>query len=249
MSAIQRRALILSMTFAYSFGYVENVYAMHIMEGYLPLSHCAIWSVICVPFLVLGIISIRKTIENNRKTLLILVMAGAFTFVLSALKIPSVTGSSSHATGTGLGAILFGPAAMCVIGIIVLLFQALLLAHGGLTTLGANTFSMAIAGPLAAYFIYTLCRKIKVPKSVGVFLAASISDLLTYCVTAFQLALAHPAESGGVLVSFEKFMVIFAFTQIPLAIIEGILTVIVIKGLEAYAKPELTALGYIEEGK
>jgi len=249
MSTIQRRALILSMTFAFTFGYVENVYGMHIMEGYLPLSHSIIWSVVCIPFLVMGIISIRKTIENNRKTLLILVMAGAFTFVLSALKIPSVTGSSSHATGMGLGTILFGPAAMCVIGLIVLLFQALLLAHGGLTTLGANTFSMAVAGPLAAYFIYSLCRKIRIPKSIGIFLAASVGDLLTYCITAFQLALAHPAETGGFLTSFEEFLGIFAFTQIPLAIIEGILTVIVIKGLESYAKPELTALGHIKEGK
>lgn len=249
MSKTERLALILSMTFAFVFGWVEDTYAMHIMEGYLPLSHSLIWGAVCVPFLVMGIISIRKTIEDNRKTLLILVMAGAFTFVLSALKIPSVTGSSSHATGTGLGTILFGPAAMCVIGIIVLLFQALLLAHGGLTTLGANTFSMAIAGPLVAYLIYTVSRKLRVPKTIGVFLAASVGDLATYIVTAFQLALAHPSETGGFMTSFEEFLGIFAFTQIPLAIVEGILTVIVLKGLEAYAKPELTALGYIGEGK
>jgi cobalt/nickel transport system permease protein len=249
MSAFQRRALIVSIIFAYIFGYVDNAYAMHIMEGYLPLGHCVVWGAVCVPFLVFGIVSIRKTVDNNRKTLLILVMAGAFSFVLSALKLPSVTGSSSHATGTGLGTILFGPAAMCVIGIIILLFQALLLAHGGLTTLGANTFSMAIAGPMAAYGIYTICRRLGVHKSVGIFLAACIGDLVTYCVTAFQLALAHPAEQGGFLTSFEKFLGIFAFTQIPLAIVEGVLTVIVVKGLEAYAKPELTALGYMREGK
>lgn len=248
MSAVQRRFLILSMAFTYIFGYVDNVYAMHIMEGYLPLSHSVIWSVICIPFLVMGVLSIRKTIENNRKTLLILVMAGAFTFVISSLKIPSVTGSSSHATGIGLGTILFGPLAMCVIGVIVLLFQAILLAHGGLTTLGANTFSMAIAGPLVAYLIYALLKKIKAPKSLGIFLAASISDLVTYCVTAFQLALAHPAEVGGFKTAFAEFLGIFAFTQIPLAIVEGLLTVIVIKGLEAYAKPELIALGHMEEG-
>ena len=77
-------------------------------------------------------------------------MCGAFAFVLSALKIPSITGSCSHPTGVGLGAILFGPMTMAVLGLIVLLFQALLLAHGGLTTLGANTFSMAIAGPIVS---------------------------------------------------------------------------------------------------
>jgi cobalt/nickel transport system permease protein len=136
---------------------------------------------------------------------------------------------------------------MCVIGLIVLLFQALLLAHGGLTTLGANTFSMAIAGPMTAFLIYIVCRRLRVPKSVGVFLAATIGDLMTYIVTAVQLALAHPSETGGFVTSLEEFLSIFAFTQIPLAIVEGVLTVIVIKGLEAYAKPELTALGYVRE--
>ena len=70
-----------------------------------------------------------------------------------------------------------------VIGIIVLLFQALLLAHGGLTTLGANTFSMAIAGPFLSYGIYRLGRKLKINKSVCVFLATCLGDLFTYWET------------------------------------------------------------------
>ena len=91
-------------------------------------------------------------------------MSGAFIFVISSLKIPSVTGSCSHMTGTGLGAILFGPSAVSILGLIVLLFQALLLGHGGLTTIGANTFSMAIAGPFVSWGIYLLCQKLKVNK-------------------------------------------------------------------------------------
>lgn len=79
-------------------------------------------------------------------------------------------------TGTGLGAILFGPSAVSILGIIVLLFQAILLAHGGLTTLGANTFSMAIAGPFVSFGIYKLCQKMKVNRKVGVFLAAALGD-------------------------------------------------------------------------
>ena len=103
------------------------------------------------------------------------------------MKIPSVTGSCSHMTGTGLGAILFGPSAVSILGIIVLIFQAVLLAHGGLTTLGANTFSMAIAGPFVAFGIYKLCGKLKVNRYVSVFLAATLGDLFTYCVTSLQL--------------------------------------------------------------
>lgn len=124
--------------------------AMHIAEGYLPVGWAAGWGVVCVPFVVAGFLSIQKKVAQAPKAKILLAMCGAFAFVLSALKIPSITGSCSHPTGVGLGAILFGPMTMAVLGLIVLLFQALLLAHGGLTTLGANTFSMAIAGPIVS---------------------------------------------------------------------------------------------------
>ena len=170
-------------------------------------------------------------------------MAGAYAFVLSALKFPSVTGSSSHPTGTGLGAILFGPTPMAVIGFLVLIFQALLLAHGGLTTLGANTFSMAIAGPVVSWGVYKLGRKIKLNQKVAVFLAAALGNLFTYCVTSVQLGLAHPA-ADGVWSAVVRFLGIFALTQIPLAVIEGLLTVVILIGLQTYAGPELRELGF-----
>ena len=100
--------------------------------------------------------STRKTVAEKRSSLLLLGAAGGFCFVLSALKLPSVTGSSSHPTGIGLGAVLFGPWVMVLVGLIVLTFQALLLGHGGITTLGANAFSMAIVGSFVAYGVYPL---------------------------------------------------------------------------------------------
>ena len=171
-------------------------------------------------------------------------MSGAFIFVISSLKIPSVTGSCSHMTGTGFGAILFGPCTVSVLGIIVLVFQAVLLAHGGLTTLGANTFSMAVAGPFVTYGIYKLCQKCKANHKAAVFLAASLGDLFTYCVTSVQLALAYPSESGGIAASAVKFLGVFAPTQIPLAIVEGLLTTAIVICLEAFAKSELKLIGY-----
>lgn len=244
-SKTERILFTAGMAAAMLFGVTAVSSAMHIMEGYLPLNYCIIWGAICIPFFIWGLFSIKKTVSNHRKTLLLLVMMGAYVFVLSALKIPSVTGSSSHPTGTGLGAVLFGPAAMCVIGVIVLLFQALLLAHGGLTTLGANTFSMAVAGPFLAWGIFQVCKKLHAPKTVGIFLAACLGDLFTYCITSVQLAMAHPSPVGGFTASLVEFMSIFAVTQIPLAVIEGLIAVVVMKALESYAKPELTELGYM----
>lgn len=218
--------------------------AMHIMEGYLPLAHCILWMVICIPFLVIGLLNIKKTLGEDRRTLMLLALTGAFVFVLSSLKIPSVTGSCSHMTGTGLGAILFGPCVTSILGIIVLLFQAVLLAHGGLTTLGANCFSMAIAGPILAYAVYKLLIKMNVNKKVTVFLAALLGDLCTYCVTSVELAIAYPSEVGGFGASVIKFLGIFATTQVPLAIIEGILTVVIVIALETYARNELKSLSF-----
>lgn len=229
----------------FMFAPVKNAYAMHIMEGFLPLKWCLFWGLLSLPFFVAGLVSIKKTVANHPETKMLLGLAGAFAFVLSALKIPSVTGSCSHPTGVGLGAILFGPWAMSVLGCIVLVFQALLLAHGGITTLGANTFSMAIVGPIVAYFIYRLCVKAKAPTWLGVFLAAALGNLLTYVTTAFQLALAFPAQVGGFTAALMKFMGIFAVTQIPLAISEGLLTVVIFNFLAAYNKRELEELSVL----
>lgn len=249
MTKKEKQLMRAAIAFSVLFAAAPVSHAMHIMEGYLPVSYCVAWGVVCVPFLAAGMISLRKKLNENRRAMTLIAMAGAFVFVISSLKIPSVTGSCSHMTGTGLGAILFGPCAVSILGIIVLIFQAVLLAHGGLTTLGANTFSMAIAGPILSWGIYKLCQKMKVNRKVAVFLAACLGDLFTYCVTSVQLALAYPSEVGGVSASVLKFLGVFAPTQIPLALIEGILTVIVVMALESYAKPELRAIGFWKEAQ
>lgn len=221
--------------------------AMHIMEGYLPPSFCVLWGAVCLPVLAAGVISIRRIAREQRKAMLLLAMAGAFVFVISSLKIPSVTGSCSHMTGTGLAAILFGVPVTAVLGVIVLVFQAILLAHGGLTTLGANAFSMAIAGPLVSWGLYQGGKRLNLPKRVNIFLAAALGDLFTYCVTSVQLALAYSSAHGGAAASMVEFLGVFAPTQLPLAVIEGLLTMLVLMGMESYALPELRTIGYVKE--
>lgn len=245
MSKKQKKSLSVLAAFCLVFGATTTINAMHIMEGYLPPKYCIAWGVICVPFLVVGFLSLKKRLSEDRKNITLMAMAGAFIFVISSLKIPSLTGSCSHMTGTGLGAILFGPAAVSILGIIVLIFQAILLAHGGLTTLGANTFSMAIAGPFLSFGIFWICKKCKVNRHVSIFLAAFLGDLFTYCVTSFQLAMAYPTD-GNVGTSIIKFLGVFAPTQLPLAILEGIITVLIMIALETYAKPELKKLGFMK---
>ncbi|CCG42549.1 energy-coupling factor ABC transporter permease [Magnetospirillum molischianum] len=204
---------------------------MHIMEGFLPATHAVAWSCAAVPFVAAGAWKLKKIVTERPEARLQLAAAGGFAFVLSALKLPSVTGSCSHPTGTGLGAVLFGPSVMALLGSIVLLFQALLLAHGGLTTLGANIISMAVVGPWVAYGLWRASSALGLPAAVGIALAAILGDLATYIVTSAQLALAFPDPASGFMGAFAKFAGIFALTQVPLAIAEGLVTVVVMNAL------------------
>lgn len=246
MNKTQKNIVRASIIFCALAAIAPETKAMHIMEGYLPGRYCIAWGIICIPFLLIGFFNMKRRTEGERGAMVLLAMSGAFIFVISSLKIPSVTGSCSHMTGTGLAAILFGPFAVSILGVIVLLFQALLLAHGGITTLGANTFSMAIAGPILSYAVYAICRKCKIRPLVSAFLAAMFGDLFTYFVTSIQLAIAYPSEQGGIASSAVKFLGIFAPTQLPLAVLEGILTVLILIALETYARKELRSIGFLK---
>ncbi|MEO8892307.1 MAG: energy-coupling factor ABC transporter permease, partial [Coleofasciculaceae cyanobacterium] len=85
-------------------------------------------------------------------------------------------------------------------------------------------------------------------QKLAIFLASALADLMTYVVTAIQLALAFPAPVGGFVASFLKFAGIFAVTQIPLAISEGLLTVLVWNWLQSYNSQELEVLKLIKPG-
>ena len=211
---------------------------MHIMEGFLPLQWAVLWWIVALPCLIFGVYRLKQMLNTDRDALPLLGVTGGFIFILSSLKLPSVTGSSSHPTGTGLSAICFGPWITSVVSAIVLLFQALFLAHGGISTLGANIVAMGVIGPLAGYFVYRALYPTRVGIYLTVFLVSSITDLFTYFTTSFELALAYPAETGGTMSSFIVFLGIFAITQIPLAILEGIVLALVFKYI-VQLKPEI----------
>jgi cobalamin biosynthesis protein CbiM len=244
---LSRLGMMAGLSYYLVVGSPTPAHAMHIMEGFLPIEWAVFWWIVFIPFFIWGLRSITRITRQHPETKLLLALVGAFAFVLSALKIPSVTGSCSHPTGTGLGAVLFGPGVMSVLGALVLLFQALLLAHGGLTTLGANAVSMAVVGPLAAYSIYQIVIRCGGKSTLAIFMGAVLGNLLTYVMTSIQLALAFPAASGGVLAAFTKFAAIFALTQIPLSISEGLLTVLVWNWLHQTAIEELQLLNLIKQ--
>ncbi|MDW6094759.1 energy-coupling factor ABC transporter permease [Vibrio rhizosphaerae] len=209
----------------------NNANAMHIMEGFLPPVWALSWWVFFLPCLMLSIRKVKHLVANDSDKKVLLALCGAFIFVLSALKLPSVTGSCSHPTGVGLAVILFGLMVVPLLGGIVLLFQALLLAHGGLSTLGANGMSMAVIGPLVGYGVWVAANRLHCRKEIAVFLCAAGADLATYGVTSVQLGLAFPDPQLGLMASVSKFMGVFLLTQLPIAIAEGLLTVLIYEQL------------------
>jgi cobalt/nickel transport system permease protein len=220
---------------------------MHIMEGFIPPFWCAVWYIIAIPVVAYGIYKIKKVSEELPESKALLAVSGAFMFVISSLKLPSVTGSCSHPTGNGLGVAIFGPAVTAVLATIVLIFQAILLAHGGLTTLGANVVSMGIVGPLCGWLVYKGFNKVGLPSKVNIFFVAFIADFATYLVTSLQLGLAFPQPNT--MAAITKFFLIFAPTQLPLAIAEGLLTVIIWNGLMSYKPKLLNKLGAISDSE
>jgi cobalt/nickel transport system permease protein len=209
---------------------------MHIAEGYLPAGHSVPWAILAAGFFSVGYRTLRARLDELPATRSLLGAAAGFCFVLSALKLPSVAGSSSHMTGVVLGVLLLGPAAMTVVGTVVLLLQALLLAHGGLSTLGANVVSMAVVGPFVGYAVIQALRpRLGVVRAA--FVAGSASSLAIYSTTAVQLALAFPDAESGIPGSLVKFVGVFSVVQLPLALVEGIVTAYAVRLLVSRGTP------------
>jgi cobalt/nickel transport system permease protein len=108
-----------------------------------------------------------------------------------------------------------------VISSIALILQALFLAHGGLTTLGADIVSMGVAGAFLGYGSYKLALRLGAPLMVAAFMAGLVSDWATYAVTAAELSLALHG-SGSWLSMFAAILLAFTPTQIPIGVFEGI---------------------------
>ena len=125
---------------------------MHIPDGYLSPATCGIMYAVSVPFWYLAVNRVRKVLTH--RTVPVLALFAAFSFVLMMFNVPLPGGTTGHAVGGTLLAIVLGPWA-AVLGISVALgIQALFFGDGGLITFGANCFNMAIVLPFVGYFIY-----------------------------------------------------------------------------------------------
>jgi len=163
--------------------------------------------------------------ERNAQLKPMIGLVGAAVFIISCMPIPvPAAGSCSHPCGTGIAAIFIGPLLTVVVTSVALVLQALFLAHGGLTTLGANVASMGVAGAFTGYVSFILVMRLSGRWWIAAFLAGLLSDWATYSLTSFQLAAAlHGNAPLGKF--FLTVLIAFVPTQVPLGIVEGFLCV------------------------
>lgn len=159
---------------------------MHIPDGYLgPITYGALW-IVMIPLWLIASRKLQKDLDTRNVPLLS--MGAAFTFVIMMFNVPIPGGSTGHAIGGALIAILLGPWAAMVAVSIALALQALFFGDGGITTLAANSFNMAVVMPFIAYYTYTLIAGGTDPASARRPMAAGIAGFVSINAAAFFTA-------------------------------------------------------------
>lgn len=213
-------------------------WAMHIADGILPPAWAAGWWLAALPFLWLGIRDLKSLGLSGSGSKPFIGLIGAATFIISCMPVPvPFAGTTSHPCGTGLAAVLIGPRLTVVVASVALALQAIFLAHGGISTMGANLISMGVVGAFAGMAAFRAARALGFELPASAFAAGLFSDWATYASTAFQLALALHGD-GPFGAMFGAVIVAFVPTQLPLGIIEGFVSAAACRFIIA-RRPEL----------
>ncbi|MCX8011793.1 MAG: cobalt transporter CbiM, partial [Desulfobacterota bacterium] len=225
--------------------------AMHIPDGYLGPPTCGVLYAVMIPLWVIASKVVKKTLQAKQVPLL--AIGAAFSFVIMMFNVPIPGGTTGHATGGILVAILLGPWAASIAITVALVVQALLFGDGGITAIGANCFNMAFVLPFAGYYIYRAISYNTPIDSKRRVIAAGISAYialnLAAAFTGFEFGLQpllHTTDSGQALycpyglnvalpAMLSEHLLLFGW-------VEAIVTALVVKYLQKQS-PELLYAG------
>ncbi|MBN2652615.1 MAG: cobalt transporter CbiM [Spirochaetales bacterium] len=220
---------------------------MHIPDGYLGLETCAVGYAAMIP--IWGIASYKVKKNLKAKQVPLLAIGAAFSFVIMMFNIPIPGGTTGHAVGAVLVAILLGPWASTIAISVALIIQSLLFGDGGILAIGANCFNIAFVMSFSGYGIYKLISGKSSATSLRRLVAAGIAAFLGLTLAAFTTSimfgiqpLLHQTESGQFLYSpYGLKIAIPAMVGEHLLIfgwVELIVTVLVVKFLQKQ-EPEM----------
>lgn len=215
--------------------------AMHIPDGYLSPITSLIMFLLVFPFWVIGVRKVRETM--NARSVPLIALLAAFSFVIMMFNIPLPGGTSGHAVGATLAAIILGPEVATIAVSIALIIQAFFFGDGGILAIGANSFNMAVVIPYVAAAIYrTLSRNTPVTSSRRLFNAAlagwvgvTISAFLTGVEFGLQPLLFKAADGSPLYAPYPLSVAIPAMViphALVASVVEGVLTALVLAYLQ-----------------
>ena len=223
---------------------------MHIPENYLSPATCAVMTAAMVP---VWVHSVKKIKEELPKDKIAMVGVGAaFSFLGMMFNVPLVGGTTGHAVGGTLIALLFGPEAACLGVSIALLLQAVIFGDGGILSFGANCFNMAFILPFTGYAIYRLIAGRDPEKATTgkIYAGAAIGSYIGICLAAFfcavefgiQPMIAHDAAGNALYCPYDLSISIPAM-MIPHMLVAGVVEAIFTVAIYAFVRktsPDLT---------
>jgi cobalt/nickel transport system permease protein len=210
---------------------------MHIPDGYLsPQTYIPLYGVFAAA-VTIAVKKVKK--EVAARNIPYLGMAAAFSFIIMMFNLPIPGGTTGHAVGSAVIAILFGPWAATVAVSVALIIQALIFGDGGITALGANCFNMAIFMPFSAYYLFRLfsfspARKARV--FFGAFISGYLSLVLAAILTGIEFGIqpliASSSDGKALYCPYDLKIAVPAMAiehMLVFGIIEGLITAIVVK--------------------
>ena len=220
---------------------------MHIPDGYLGPVTCGVFYAVMFPIWTIASKIVKKTLKIKQVPML--AIGAAFSFVIMMFNLPIPGGTTGHAVGGVLVAILLGPWAACIAITVALVIQALLFGDGGITAIGANCFNMAFILPFVGYYLYKLIslhapigsnRRV-IAAGVAGYVALNIAALLTGIEFGLQPLLHHTANGQSLYCPYGFNVAIPVMLGEHLLIfgwVEALVTALVIRYLQKHS-PEL----------
>ena len=204
---------------------------MHIPDGFISIPLCIVLYVIAIIFIYLSAKWSREHLDEKYIPLLAVLAAGIFAIMSFNLPVPF--GSSGHLLGAALVAIIFcSPYAAILVLTVVLIIQALFFGDGGITALGANIINMGVVGGFVGYYGFKYLKDI-IGKYPSIFVSSWAASFIAALVAAVEMAISGTFPLGLGLFYMGGY-------HAMIGIIEAVITVIIIKGIES-SRPDLLA--------
>lgn len=202
-------------------------YSMHITEGIIIGYPVLIYTVIGLALMSIGAQKMKKFAQAIPEKKPLFGMCAAIIFFVSLIPIPAFTGTTSHPCGVVLVTILLGPFITIALTGLSLILQAAFFAHGGFGTWGANVLALGFFGCMAGWLVFASLRKLQAPVFIAACVAGFVGDVMVYAASGFILALALSTGPQPQYDFVNYLAVIYAAylpTQLPIAIVEGLIT-------------------------